>query len=43
MFEKILKQLGFRISASVEDGICEVKQAIETGMLSNVDEPRYRN
>jgi hypothetical protein len=37
------KQLHFRISASVRDGIAEVKHAIETSTFSDVDEPQLKH
>lgn len=42
-FEKIASGLGFRISKRVPDGIREIKQLIDDGVLTDPDEPRYRN
>jgi len=42
-FEKIRKRLGFAASRSVEDGIIEVKTAIESGLIPDPSCPRYRN
>ncbi len=42
-FEKIRKQQGFKVSRSVEDGVIEVKMAIESGLIPDPTSPRYRN
>ena len=42
-FAKIRKVLGFRITRTVEDGIREVAQLIQSGLIENYDDPRYRN
>jgi nucleoside-diphosphate-sugar epimerase len=41
--EKIERTLGFRASRSVRDGIDEVLDAIEKGVLGDPSEQRYRN
>ncbi|MCK4783545.1 MAG: NAD(P)-dependent oxidoreductase [Desulfobacteraceae bacterium] len=42
-FEKIRSTLGFQISRTIPDGIGEIKKAIETGLITNPDDPKYRN
>ena len=42
-FEKITKQLGFRITRTVEDGIREIAGAIRQGAVTDFDNPSYRN
>ena len=42
-FEKIRERLGFVPSRSVEDGIIEVKTAIESGLIPDPTASRYRN
>jgi nucleoside-diphosphate-sugar epimerase len=42
-FEKIATELGFQISRRVPDGIREIKQLIDEGILGDPDGPRYRN
>ncbi len=42
-FSKIQERLGFRITRTVFDGILEVKRVLETGLLSNPDDPKYLN
>ena len=42
-FNKIRKTLGFRPARSVEDGIVEIKTAIESGLIPEPGAPRYRN
>lgn len=42
-FEKIKKELGFKISKRVPDGIKEIKYAIEQKIVLNPDDPKYRN
>lgn len=41
--EKAQRILGFRAAASIDDGIEEVKELLETGRLKDVDNPRYTN
>jgi nucleoside-diphosphate-sugar epimerase len=42
-FEKIATDLGFQNSRRVPDGIREIKQLIDDGVLGDPDGPRYRN
>ena len=42
-FAKIRKHLAFCPSRTVEDGIREVRTAIEDGLIPDVENPRYRN
>jgi len=42
-FHKIRRALGFRATRSVEDGIVEIKTAIESGLIPEPGAPRYRN
>lgn len=42
-FEKIHRTLPFATTRSVEDGIIEVKMAIESGLIPDPTAPRYRN
>ncbi len=42
-FSKIEKTLGFEPQRSVPDGIREYAEAIETGLISDPDSPKYRN
>jgi nucleoside-diphosphate-sugar epimerase len=42
-FEKIKRQLGFEITHTVEDGIKEIIDAINQGVINDFDDPRYRN
>ena len=42
-FAKIKKELGFKISLRVPDGIREIKYAIESNIVLNPDDPKYRN
>ena len=42
-FEKIERQLGFRTTLSADDGIREVLHALQTGLIRNPQDPRYRN
>jgi nucleoside-diphosphate-sugar epimerase len=41
--EKLARTLGFRAQRGVEDGICEVKGALESGLIKDPFAPRYRN
>lgn len=41
--EKAQRILGFRATASIDDGIEEIKELLETGRLKDVDNPRYTN
>ena len=42
-FEKIEHTLGFGITRTVEDGIREILEAIDHGVLSDFENPAYRN
>lgn len=42
-FEKIARTLGFSMTRTVEAGIREVIDAVSSGLISDVDHPRYRN
>ena len=42
-FEKIRRQLGFRITRTVPDGIREIKRVLELGFLPDPYAPKYAN
>jgi nucleoside-diphosphate-sugar epimerase len=42
-FEKIHNQLGFECSKTVEEGIAELKEALEDGRISDYQTPLYSN
>ena len=42
-FEKITDTLGFRVTRTVADGIREVIEALSTGVITDFDQPCYRN
>jgi len=42
-FEKIKKELNFKITKRVPDGIRQIIQAIKFGLISNPDNPKYKN
>lgn len=42
-FEKIRQKLGYKITFRVKDGIEQIKYALETGLISNPYEKKYRN
>lgn len=42
-FEKIARELGFSMTRTVEAGIREVIDAVSSGLISDVDHPKYRN
>jgi nucleoside-diphosphate-sugar epimerase len=42
-FEKIKRELGFRITRTVDAGIREVADAISQGVITDLDNPGYRN
>lgn len=42
-FEKVKTQLGFRVTRTVPDGIREIADAIRQGVVTDFDDPRYRN
>ena len=41
--DKIISQLGWKPTYSIDDGIIEIKDLIETGRLKDVSNPRYAN
>lgn len=42
-FQKIYDKLGFTTSKTIEDGIKEIISLIKSGILTNPDDPKYRN
>jgi len=42
-FEKIKKVMGFQITKTVPQGISQIKNAVLNGLISNPDDPKYRN
>ncbi len=42
-FQKIRDRLGFEPAISVEEGILEVRDALETGLIRSADDERHRN
>lgn len=42
-FEKIQRELGFNASLSVDDGVREVLHALQTGLIKNPHDERFRN
>lgn len=42
-FDKIRRELGFRITRRVPDGIAEVLRLLRSGLLSDPDAPQYAN
>jgi hypothetical protein len=42
-FAKIKRELGFEVRFSVEDGICEVRDALRLGLIKEAGDSRYRN
>ncbi len=42
-FDKIQRELGFHITATVPDGIREVAEVVRQGVISDFDDPVYRN
>jgi len=42
-FEKIQRELGFRITRTADDGIKEIINAISQGVITDVEDPRYTN
>lgn len=42
-FDKIEKELGFKISATVPDGIKEIKKILELGIIKNPEDQRFYN
>jgi nucleoside-diphosphate-sugar epimerase len=42
-FEKIERELGFKAARSVESGIEEVARVVQSGVIADFSEPKYRN
>ena len=42
-FDRVRGDLGFEVSRTVPDGIAEVAVLVRSGVISNFDDPRYRN
>lgn len=42
-FDKVKNQLGFETEYTVDDGVREVLHALQTGLIRNPQDPRYRN
>jgi nucleoside-diphosphate-sugar epimerase len=42
-FDKISSQLGYAITQTVDDGIRQLIEAIDLGVVTDCDSPRYRN
>lgn len=42
-FDRIQQELGFSITATVQDGVVEVMDAISKGVFSDLNDGRYRN
>lgn len=42
-FKKIRDQLGFTCEVTVEDGVREIKEALESGVVEDFRDPRYSN
>ena len=42
-FDKIKRELGFRINHSVKDGVREILAAIDNGIITEFDSPVYQN
>jgi len=42
-FDKIKQQLGFNITRRLDDGISEIKKAVEDGFILHPDAEAYRN
>ena len=42
-FEKIKRELGFRITRTVEDGVKEIIDAISQGVITDFENPQYTN
>ena len=42
-FDKINQQLGFQITRTVKDGVREIVNAIDRGVITDIDNPIYRN
>jgi nucleoside-diphosphate-sugar epimerase len=42
-FSKVKRQFGFEPKVTLEDGIIEVKEALESGLIKDATDARYRN
>lgn len=42
-FEKIKNELNFSISKTVPEGIAQIKQVVQDGLLNNPDDQKYKN
>jgi len=42
-FEKIKQELDFQISLTVPEGITQIKQVVQDGLLNNPDDQKYKN
>ena len=42
-FDKVSSQLGFGVTRTVEDGVKQLIKAIDLGVVTDYDSPRYRN
>ncbi len=42
-FAKVRRQLGFKTRLSVEDGVIEVRDALQSGLIKDPGDARYRN
>ncbi|MQF67078.1 NAD(P)-dependent oxidoreductase [SAR202 cluster bacterium AD-802-F09_MRT_200m] len=42
-FEKIKRELGFQVTRTVEDGVREIMDAINQGVVTDLDDPHYHN
>jgi nucleoside-diphosphate-sugar epimerase len=42
-FEKLQKRLGFKITRTVEDGVREIIDALDSGLITDVGDAKYRN
>lgn len=42
-FDKIRDRLDFKITRTVEDGICEIRDALQQGVFTDAESPRYSN
>jgi hypothetical protein len=42
-FAKIRRELGFKPAIGVEDGIVEVRNALQLGLIKDATDGRYRN
>jgi hypothetical protein len=42
-FAKIKREFGFEARVSIEDGIVEVRDALQLGLIKDATDTRYRN